>query len=110
MKKFVFPGWLFAAAAVIFDEVLIHIWLMEGFPVGTFFQVLFFAGGLGCLMAFLVSFLPAKAQKGTAAALALLMMVLCLTEYFVEDAYMVFMPLAGILDRSEERRVGKECL
>ena len=98
LKKFVFPGWLFAAAAVIFDEVLIHIWLTEGFSVGTFFQVLFFAAGLGGLMAFLVSFLPAKAQKGTAAALALLMMVLCLTEYFVEDAYMVFMPLAGILD------------
>ena len=97
-KKFVLPGWLFVAAAFVFDEVMIHLWLTEGFSVGNFLQVLLFAAGLGGLASLLVSFLPVKAQKWTAAALALLMVVLCLTEYFVEDAYMVFMPLAGILD------------
>ena len=97
-KKFVVPGWLFVAAAAVFDEVMIHLWLMEGFSAATFFQVLLFAAGLGGVLAFLTSLLPLKAQKWTAAALALLMVVLCLTEYFVEDAYMVFMPLAGILD------------
>lgn len=97
-KKYLFPGWLFVAAAVVFDEVMIHLWLMEGFDLGTFFQVLLFAAGLGGVLAFLVSLLPLKAQKWAAAALALLMVVLCLTEYFVEDAYMVFMPLVGILD------------
>ena len=97
-KKFVVPGWLFVAAAAVFDEVMIHLWLMEGFSAATFFQVLLFAAGLGGVLAFLTSLLPLKAQKWTAAALALLMAVLCLTEYFVEDAYMVFMPLAGILD------------
>ena len=97
-KKFVFPGWLFVAAATVLDEVLIHFWLTEGFRAGAFFQVLLFAAGLGGVLALLVSLVPIKAQKWTAAALSLLMVALCLTEYFVEDAYMVFMPLVGILD------------
>ena len=97
-KKYVIPAWLFVAAAIIFDEVMVHLWLTEGFSAGRFFQVLFFAAGLGGLMALIVSFLPIKAQKWTAAGIALLTVVLCLTEYFVEDAYMVFMPLGGILD------------
>ena len=97
-KKYVIPAWLFVAVAVIFDEVMVHLWLTEGFSAGRFFQVLFFAAGLGGLMAAIVSLLPLKAQKWTAAGIALLTVVLCLTEYFVEDAYMVFMPLGGILD------------
>ena len=97
-KKFVCPGWLFVAAAAVFDEVLLHFWIRSGFSPGTFFQVLFFAAGLGSFLGFLLSWLPAKAQKWTAAVLSLLMVVLGLTEYFVEDAYMVFMPLSGILD------------
>ena len=97
-KKFRFPGWLFLAFAVIFDEVMIHLWIREGFSVGTFFQVLLFAAGLGGLLGLLLSFLPGKVQKWTAAALALLMVVLGLTEYFIEDAYMVFMPLVGVFD------------
>ena len=97
-KKYVIPAWLFVAAAIVFDEVMVHLWLTEGFSAGRFFQVLFFAAGLGGLMAAIVSLLPIKAQKWTAAGIALLTVVLCLTEYFVEDAYMVFMPLGGILD------------
>ena len=97
-KRIVFPSWLFVAAMVIFDEVMIHLWISDQFTFGTFIQVLLLSAGLGSLLAFVTSFLPGKVQKWTAVILALLVVVLEMTEYFVNDAYMTFMPIAGILD------------
>ena len=96
-RRPIVPAWIFLPLMVMYQELLVHLWLTEGFSAGRFIQVLFFAAGLGGLMATLVSILPIKVQKWTAAVISLLMVVLCLTEYFVEDAYMVFMPLEGIL-------------
>ena len=100
-KQIAFPGWLFVAAMVIFNEVLIHFWITDPFAFGTFVQVLLFSAGLGGLLAFITALLPSKAQKWCAVVLALLVVVLEMTEYFVSDAYITFMPIAGILDGAD---------
>ena len=82
----------------LLSETLVHLWISDPFAPGTFLQVLLFSLGFGTVLGFIMSFLPAKLQKWTACILSLLLVVLFLTEYFVNDAYMVFMPLTGILD------------
>lgn len=96
--KIALPGWLLIAAMATFSEVMVHLWISEPFAFGTFLQVLLFGLGFGGLLGFLVSFLPGKIQKLASCILSVLLVTLFLTQYFVNDAYMVFMPLSGILD------------
>ena len=96
--KIALPGWLLVTATALFSEILVHLWISEPLASGTFLQVILFGLGFGCVLGLPVSFLPKTSQKWTACILSLLLVVLFLTQYFVNDAYMVFMPLTGILD------------
>ena len=96
--KIAFPGWLLVAAMTLFNEIMVHLWISDPFSFGTFLQVLLFGLGFGGILGLLLSFLPGKVQKWTACILSLLLVTLFLTQYYVNDAYMVFMPLNGILD------------
>ena len=37
------PGWLFTLVTVVYCEVLLHLWTMDGFSFGRFAAVLLFA-------------------------------------------------------------------
>ncbi len=86
-----FPAWLFAALMVVYNELMLHIWILEEFHFGRLAAVTGFAIGFGMVLALLTSFLSPKAAKWTAVALSAAVSVFWLLEYFVSDAYQVFM-------------------
>ena len=86
------PGWLFVILTVLYNETMLHLWIMDGFHAGRFGAVLLFALGFGCALAVLTGLLKGnKARKRTAVVLCLLISAFWLTEYFIRDSYKVFM-------------------
>ncbi len=96
--KIPFPGWLFLILTVVYNELMLYLWCADSFRAGRLAAVLAFALGFGGVLALLTSFLPSgKAAKWTAVGLAAAATVICLMEYFLLDAYGVFMTPATIL-------------
>ena len=93
------PGWLFVLAMALFCECMVHFWVADGFSFGRFAAVAAFAMGFGCLLATVVSFFGWKgSDKWAALAVGFLLDVLYLVEYFISQAYQVFMPIASVLN------------
>ena len=90
------PAWIFVPVMVLYNELLVHLWTAEFLMVGRLLTVALFALAFGGALGFLVSLLPAKAQKWTALGLAVLVSVISLMEYFLHDAYQNFMPFVTI--------------
>ncbi len=95
------PAWLFVAFMAVYGEFLLHIWTTKPIDWTNLLVVGCFALAFGSLLGFLTSLLPPKAQKWTAGVLAFLLSVLYLMEYFMDDAYQVFMPLSVVLAGAE---------
>lgn len=93
------PGWLFVLAMALFCESMVHFWVADGFSFGRFAAVAAFAMGFGCLLATVVSFFGWKgSDKWAALIVGFLLDVLYLVEYFISQAYQVFMPIASVLN------------
>ena len=91
-KKPAIPGWLFTVGMIFYCEMLLHIWIMDDFYPGRMAAVAAFALGFGCVLALAVALIPSPgASKALAMVLSTVVAVLWLTEYFVSDAYRVFM-------------------
>ena len=93
-----FPGWLFVLAMTVFCEVMVHLWVAEEFSMGRLAAVAAFALGFGCLLSTIVSFFDKKIGKWAALTVSFLLIVLYLVEYFISQAYQVFMPLASVIN------------
>ena len=92
------PGWLFTLVTVVYCEVLLHLWTMDGFSFGRFAAVVLFALGFGGLLGQIAGFIGHKKWgKWITVALAAVVSVLCIVEYFVNDAYRSFMPMRMLL-------------
>ena len=90
------PGWLFAAAMVVYNELMLHAWVAEAFQLGRFAAITAFALGFGLAMAFVSSLFSEKVSKRVAIGIALAVTVFWMTEYFISDAYRVFMTPATV--------------
>ena len=99
-KKFTLklPAWLLLAVMIPVYETFLHLGTMNGFLPQRYSVVAIFALGFACALGLLVSFLPPKAQKWTGLALAAVLGVLCIVQYFIHDAYQVFMTFSGIIN------------
>lgn len=95
-KRISVPVCLFLPAMAVFCEMILHFWVVESLSFGRIAAVACFALGLGGVLSLPISFLPGKAQKWTAFAVGLLMAVLYLMEYFIDDAYQYFMTFETI--------------
>lgn len=84
------PAWLFLVLTVAYNELLLQLWVSEGFQPGRVLAVAAFALGLGGILALVTSFLP-KGRKWVSVALALVVAVIWLMEFFLSDAYGNFM-------------------
>ena len=90
--KIALPAWVFIAFTVLYNELMLHIWITDTLQAGRLVTLTAFALGLGGVLAFLVSLIPSsKASKWTAVVLAVIVTVVWVTEYFISDAYKVFM-------------------
>ena len=98
LGKFPIPGWLFAIVTVLYCESLLHLWVTEEFSAGRFAAVLAFALGFGGILGQIVSFIGHKNWgKWVTVALVGIVSVFYIVEYFVNDAYMTFMPMGTLL-------------
>ena len=92
------PGWLFTIVLVLYCETLMHVWITEEFSAPRFGAILLFALGFGGVLAQFVSFIGHKRWgKWVTVALTGIVAVFYIVEYFVCDAYMVFMPMGTLL-------------
>lgn len=85
------PGWAFVLAMVLYNELMLHFWIMEELHLGRLAVVTAFALGFGAVLGFVTSLFSWKWSKRVAVGLSLVMTVICITEYFISDAYQVFM-------------------
>ena len=96
-----FPVWPFFVVVMVVYEVFLYFGTASSFVGARFVAILAFALGFAALLGFGVSMLPLKAQKWVTAVLVFVLAVLYLVEYFIHDAYQVFMPFDGILGGAE---------
>ncbi|MDO5544433.1 MAG: LTA synthase family protein [Eubacteriales bacterium] len=102
LGKYPIPVWLFAVVTVLYCESLLHLWTMESFSAGRFAAVLAFALGFGGILGLILSFLGGrKWSKWISAGLMTLLTIVYIVEYFVNDAYMCYMPLATLLSGAQ---------
>ena len=81
---------------MVYDELLLHLWTVPEGGALRFAVVTLFALGCGALLGFLVSLLPPRFGKYAAVGIALVMAVLCMTEYFLRDSFQTFMSLTVV--------------
>ena len=87
------PGWLFAAFAALWCEVLLHIWVTEEFAFGRIVVLVLFGLGFGALTGLLTSFLPRKARKWTAFGLGVVLAVFYIAQFILSETYQNFMTI-----------------
>lgn len=97
-KQLSIPAWLFLVGMVLYNELMLHIWVTETYQLGRVVSLLLFSLGCGGVLAALTSLIPnEKAGKWTAIVISFLVVVIWLTEFFLLDAYRVFMTPQTIL-------------
>lgn len=94
--RLILPGWFFVPAMVLYNELLVHFWTADSLMIGRLLTVTLFALAFGTTLGLIVSLLNPGAQKWTSVALASLVAVISLMEYFLHDAYQNFMPFVTI--------------
>lgn len=91
-----FPCWPLPIFMSVFCEALLFIWTKDEFVFGRFLAILAFALGFGAVLSLICSLLPAKAGKWTAFSLSILLIVIFIAEYIIDDAFQNFMGIGTI--------------
>lgn len=92
------PAWLAAVVTVVYCEFWMHLWITEEIVPGRFAAVLAFALGFGGLLGQILSFIGHRAWgKWVTTVLVGAIAVFYIVEFFVGDAYKVFMPVSTLL-------------
>lgn len=98
LGKYPVPGWLYAIVTVLYCELLLHLWVAEEVIPGRLAAVMAFAVGFGGVLAQIASFIGHKKWgKWITTVLVGVVSVLYIVEFFVNDAYMSFMPMGTLL-------------
>ncbi len=96
------PGWIFILIMPVLNELMLHCWSTETLSVIPLLRALGFGLAFGTVLALPVSLLKnVRVQKWTAVGLSLVLTVLYLVEYFIQDAYKVFMSMSTIFDSAD---------
>ena len=90
------PGWLYLGLMVVYHEVLLHLWTTPDGTVHQMAAVFLFALTTGAVLALFTSFLPGRAGKRVAFVCSIVLTVLYMTEYFLENAFQLFMSLSVV--------------
>ena len=98
LGKYPFPAWLFAVLTIVYCESLLHLWTMKAFSGGRFAAVLTFALGFGGILGLFFCFIGKKTWgKWVSTGVMTVLTVYYIVQYFVNDAYMCYMPIAMLL-------------
>lgn len=95
------PAWPFFVIMQVVYEAFLYFGTTNAFVPPRFAVIMMFAAGFGLLLGFLVSLFPDRTQKWLAPVSVLIVAILYIVQYFIHDAYQVFMPFDGILNGAE---------
>ena len=95
------PGWMFLLGMSVYVELLLHFWTNPVIVAGRLAQVVMFALAFGFGLGTITSLFGAKAERWVAVGLGSVLAVLCLLQYFIHDAYQVFMPMISVFATAE---------
>ncbi len=102
LPKLPLHGGIFAAAMVVYCELMLHLWTAEPLEPARLVTVLAFGLGLGGLLALALSFIPnPRAGKTAGILVGVVLAILYTVEYFTDDAYKTFMPIITLLDGAD---------
>lgn len=97
IKQFPIPCWAYLPLMAVACESALYLATMEVFVFGRFAAIAIFALGFGGILALIASLFPKKAGKWVTLVLGLLLVAITMTEYFINDAYQVFMGVKTIM-------------
>ena len=98
LGKYPIPAWLFAIVTIVYCESLLHLWTMKSYSAERFAAVLFFALAFGGILGLLFCFIGKKMWgKWVSTGVMTVLTVYYIVQYFVNDAYMCYMPIAMLL-------------
>lgn len=101
MEKINVPAWLFMLCAVIFDELMLHIWTPQELQFSRIITVTVCALFFGLLFALLTTIgSSAKLSRILALIFSGIYAVLTLLEFFIQNAFKTFMLLSDIADNA----------
>lgn len=95
------PGWLFLVGMSLYVELLLYFWTAKAFVPGRLAAIVLFALAFGTILGLIAGFFRPKAEKWITVVFATVLAVLCLLEFFIQDAYQVFMPLISVVANAE---------
>lgn len=95
-NRFALPGWLFVAAMVVYDEILLHLWSNQTITGQRLLVVTVFALAFGALLAAVTSLFSPKTAKWVAVGVSVALAILFGVEFFINDYFQNFMPLSMI--------------
>ena len=98
LGKYPIPAWLFAIVTIVYCESLLHLWTMKSYSAERFAAVLFFALAFGGILGLFFCIIRKKMWgKGVSTGVMTVLTVYYIVQYFVNDAYMCYMPIAMLL-------------
>lgn len=101
-RKDSLPGWLLVLLMPVLDELMLHCWITDTMKAVPLLCAMGFGLVLGAALTLPVSLIAdRKVQKWVAVVLSLILTVLYIMEYFLNDAYQVFMSIGTILDGAD---------
>ena len=95
------PAWLFLTAMILVYEGFLYFGTMDSFVPQRLCTVMIFALGFGCALSLIVSLFPPKIQKRITLVMVPILALLYIVQYFIHDAYQVFMTFGGVLGGAE---------
>lgn len=101
LKNLPIPGWLFLVFMSLYVELLLHLWTADSLVFGRLSAVAAFGLASGCGLGLITALLPPKGEKWTAVVLGALLGVLGLLQFFIHDAFGVFMPMISVFATAE---------
>ena len=101
IKQFPIPGWIFLPLMVLFCELHVFFWTLEEFNFIWLLTVVLFGLGLGFLLALITSLLPGKVAKWTTVGISVVLLVVYIGEYFIQQSFGTFMAVGTILAGGE---------
>lgn len=100
-KAFSMPGWLLLVIMAVYVELVLHLWTTQDTIPDRLGVVVIFALGCGCGLGLISSLFKPRAEKWIAVVLGFLVGAMGLLQYFLNDAYTVFMPMHSVLAGAE---------
>ena len=87
---------MFILLTLLYDELLLHLWVADAVEFHRILVVGLFAAGTGAVLGALMGLLKPRAGKYLAVTVSLALAVLYMMEYFIHDSFQTFMSLTVV--------------